>query len=102
MFKRLLCYGTLVCLFSLAPAVYAQIRSGTITGTVEDQSGAVIADADVVVTETGTNITYPAKTTQAGLYTVPYLATGTYSVSITKTGFESYQATGIHLDSSET
>jgi Carboxypeptidase regulatory-like domain len=102
MFKRLSCYGTLLCLFLSAPALYAQIRSGTITGTVEDQSGAIIADAEVVVTDTGTNITFPAKTTQAGLYTVPYLAAGTYSVSITKTGFESYQASGVHVDSSET
>jgi hypothetical protein len=102
MFKRLPCRGTLLCLFLLAPALYAQIRSGTITGTVQDQSGAIIADAEILVTDTGTNITFPAKTTQAGLYTVPYLAAGTYSVSITKIGFESYQASGVHVDSSET
>jgi Carboxypeptidase regulatory-like domain len=78
-------------LIRIIPAI-GQARSRTITGSVEDSSGATVTDANVTVTDTGTNISYSTKTTQSGLYTVPYLAPGTYSVSISQLGFVTYTA----------
>ncbi|HEV2275538.1 MAG TPA: TonB-dependent receptor [Acidobacteriaceae bacterium] len=92
----------LLLLLLLIPGGYAQIKSGTITGSVKDPSGAVVADADVTVTNIGTNAVYSTKTTQAGLFTVPYLENGTYSVSITKSGFENFTESGVRLNPSET
>jgi hypothetical protein len=72
--------------------VIGQVRSWTSTGSVEDSSGATVTDANVTVTDPGTNISYSTKITQSGFYTVPYLAPETYSVSISQLGFATYTA----------
>jgi hypothetical protein len=64
---------------SLAATVSAQIRSATIAGTVTDQSGAVVANAEVDITNSGTNVRYKTKTTEARLYRMPYREAGTYT-----------------------
>ncbi len=102
MFKRRLVAGMLLCLSLLAATGNAQIRSGTITGSAQDATGAVITDAVVTVTNTATNVSYTTKTNQAGLFTVPYLEDGTYSVVVTKAGFETFTENNVHLDPSET
>ncbi len=51
-------------LILIIPAI-GQVRSGIITGSVEDSSGATLTDANVTVTDTGTNISYSTKTTQS-------------------------------------
>ncbi len=102
MFKKITVVGTFLCLALLAAPGNAQIRSGTITGSAQDATGAVITDADVTVTNTATNVSYSTKTNQAGLFTVPYLEEGTYSVAVTKAGFETFTENDVHLDPSET
>jgi hypothetical protein len=92
----------IVCCVLVLPAAYGQIRSGTITGAVQDPSGASVAGADVVVTNTDTNATYTTTSTDAGQYTIPYLEAGTYAVAVTKTGFQSYHATGVRMQSAQT
>ena len=79
----------------------AQVRSATITGTAADSSGAVIVDADVIARDESTNVEYTGKTTQTGQYTIPYLAAGTYTVIVHKSGFRKYTATGVHLGASQ-
>src|SRR5271168_5135012 len=94
--------GALLCLLLAAPGAWAQIRSATITGLVTDPTGAVVPDADVLVTETGTGVSYSSKSDGKGLYTVPYLAAGDYTVTITKAGFEKSSVNNLHLDSAQT
>lgn len=62
--------------------------TGAITGNVEDSSGAVVASADVKITnqDTGT-VTRAAKTDATGSFTVNLLPVATYTVTITSTGF---------------
>lgn len=91
----------LLCLLILVPRAGAQIRSGTITGLVTDQKGAVIVGAQVTITNVETHAAYTTTTTDTGLYTVPYLETGTYSVSISKAGFEAETVTGLSVNPSE-
>ena len=91
-----------LCLFVFVPGATAQIRSGTITGLVTDSKGAAVVDATVAITNTGTHATYSTSTSQTGLFTMPYLETGTYSVSISKAGFETNTLIGLALNSSET
>ncbi len=98
---RLYVYVAFGFLFSVSGA-FAQIRSGTITGGVTDPSHAAIQDAVITVINTATTISNTTRTTQAGAYTVPYLETGTYSITIVKQGFETFQTTGVRLDSSQT
>lgn len=82
--------------------LYAQIRSGTITGTVTDATGAVIAGAEVTLTEQQTNAAYNTQTTAAGMYTFPYLPAGIYTVSVKQSGFVPYRETGINLSTGQT
>jgi outer membrane receptor protein involved in Fe transport len=80
-----------------AGVVCGQSGVGTILGTVTDASGAVIANATVEVTNTGTNVTQKTQTTSAGTYNVPYLRPGTYRVSVTVSGFQKSVTEGVTL-----
>src|SRR5213595_2057993 len=81
--------------FSLAAAMialcavtlFAQSERGLISGTVTDQSGAVVAGAKVTVTENQTNRALTLTTNDTGNFTAPNLAVGSYSVRVEKPGF---------------
>ena len=88
-----------ICYPSLASA---QIRAGTITGTVADTSKALVPGASVVVTNEATNIATELVTNEAGQFTALYLPAGTYKVEVTLTGFATFRRTGIALASTET
>jgi hypothetical protein len=81
---------SLCLLVSLAAAsLYGQGGAyGTILGTVKDNSGAVVAKAGVDVTNVATNVTKHTETTSSGDFTVPYLAPGTYRVTVQSAGFQ--------------
>src|SRR5689334_1601210 len=69
--------------------LYAQGGAvGTILGTVTDSSGAVVADAEVTITNVGTNAAHSTKTTGSGDFTVPFLAPGNYKVTVEAKGFQ--------------
>lgn len=93
--------GWALCAFLITSGAKAQIRSSTITGMVTDQKGAVIVGADVTVTNTGTNAKYSTTTTETGLYTIPYLAAGTYNVTVSKSGFAVGTVNGVLLNPSQ-
>ena len=69
-----------VCLLTTAPA---QTTFGTITGTVTDATGAVLAGAPVTVTNEETGVVRRAATAANGVYTVVDLQPGTYKLSVT-------------------
>src|SRR6516162_2186247 len=74
---------------SAAVSFYGQGgASGTIVGTVKDNSGAVVAKASVDVTNKATNVTKHTETTSSGDFTVPYLPPGTYRVTVESQGFQ--------------
>src|SRR2546427_3570317 len=74
-----------VCSARLAPAQTA----GTITGTIVDQSGAVIPDATVTITNSGTGVVARTlKTSAAGTYVAEALPVGTYQIPVEATGFQ--------------
>jgi len=60
---------------------------GTMTGIVNDPSGAVVPDATVTIKDKSTNQTLTQTTNSAGRYTFVNLRPGDYEVTITKTGF---------------
>jgi Carboxypeptidase regulatory-like domain len=85
----------------VAPAA-GQSTFGTITGTVTDQSGAVVPGATVTVTNEGTGIQRKVTTTGTGVYVVPDLDVGTYRVRAEKTGFGAFEETEVHLNADRT
>jgi hypothetical protein len=80
----------------------AQGITGSVTGTVTDSSGAVIADATVTVRQIETNSIKTITTSSAGTYTITQLQPGHYSVKVEKTGFKSNTQTGITLTIDQT
>src|SRR6185436_1667688 len=84
-------------LLVLMASVLGYAQTGSIQGSVTDKSGAVIQDADVVVTSLNTNQTRAAKSGDAGTYSVPSLAAGPYSISITKDGFRAFKVDNVVL-----
>ena len=91
----------LVSLCVLASAALAQVGNGTITGTITDPAGAVIAGATVEATNTGTGVVYNAVSTNAGDYTISNLPVGGYSVSTKVTGFKNYVHTNLTVDATQ-
>src|SRR4051794_22489998 len=94
--------AALLLALSSVSALYAQIRSATITGTVTDAAGGVVPNADVVITQEETRSSTTAKTTDAGIFTAPYLAAGTYTVAVTQPGFVPYRQTNVVLGVNQT
>ena len=86
-----------VCLLVSVGAAFAQDR-GTLTGTVSDPAGAVIANANVEARNSETGVVYPTVSTTAGNYTIPQLPVGTYEVDVTVAGFKKFARTGIKVD----
>jgi len=82
--------------------VMAQITTGTISGRVVDPQGAVVGGAAVTVTSTTTNVAHAVTTNQDGLYTVPQLLPGTYSVSVTTPTFRKEVRNNITLQIGQT
>jgi hypothetical protein len=74
------------CLFTSSPA-HAQVTGATLSGTVTDPSGSVIAGAEVAIKNLGTGIVRTLATDSAGLYSAPNLIPGTYEVAVTAPGF---------------
>jgi outer membrane receptor protein involved in Fe transport len=75
----------------LPSVVFAQVDTGTMTGTVKDTSGAVVPDAMVTVRNTATGATRVVQSGADGVYIVPGLAPALYDVTISKTGFADYK-----------
>src|SRR5947208_2136720 len=90
------------CFVLSSLAVFGQAGTGTITGTVTDPAGAVIARAPVEVRSTETNVLYPAETTETGAYTVLRLPPGPYSVTVSAPGFKKLTRAGLAVAAGQT
>jgi len=75
----------------------AQETRSMIFGRVLDSSGAAIVGAEVVITNTDTNVTVRLSTNETGYYEAPLLLPGGYQVSVQSAGFKKFQRQGIRL-----
>jgi len=76
----------------------AQISSGTFYGSIEDPSGGLLAGANVEVCQEKTGFVRHTSTGTTGLYRIPDLAPGVYSIAVQRTGFRTSVAPGISLE----
>jgi hypothetical protein len=72
--------------------------AGTISGTVTDSSGAVIPNATVIATASGTHATTTGTTSSDGEFSLGPLPSGRYTLTIASNGFQKYVETGIAVD----
>lgn len=83
----------LAALFTLPATSFAQTFRGGISGTVADQSGAVVPGAQVTAVETSTNTDYKTVSSSAGEFAFANMPLGSYTISISAAGFK-----GIKVD----
>jgi outer membrane receptor protein involved in Fe transport len=93
------CLSVLV-LLGTAPS-YAQLTRGTILGTVQDPSGAVVPNATIKITSTETNIERITTSNAEGVYRFAGVDPGTYYVTFTAAGFAVSQVHGITVTTSQ-
>src|ERR1700730_864943 len=78
-------------------ALRAQVAGALLSGTITDQSGAILPQAAISIRNVSTDITRTTTTSANGFYSVPNLLPGTYDVKATAQGFSTHLSTGIIL-----
>jgi hypothetical protein len=95
-------FALLICSLLLLPSgAFAQEFRATISGSITDPTGAVVPSASIMVTETQTGTINRTTSDGAGLYVVPFLPPGNYSITVTKKGFATLTRAGITLQAQE-
>ena len=87
-FRRTACLFLAMIVLVFVSTISAQEFRGTISGTITDPNGAVVPGATVTVKHNETNITTTATSNSDGVYTVPLLPPGAYTVSAAASGFK--------------
>src|SRR5262249_55451734 len=75
----------------------AQDSRATIEGRVTDQEGAIIPGATVIASSDLTGVKQQTVTNDQGMWTIPFLNPGAYTISISAPGFKSFERRGITL-----
>jgi hypothetical protein len=80
--------------------LWAQIDQGAIRGTIQDATGAVVPGAKVTLTNEGTGLALETTSANDGTYSFSPIKIGTYSISVSRTGFEtvSQPHIGVHVN----
>jgi hypothetical protein len=101
MLKRKALMVAVICsVLSLSPLLYGQAH-GSLSGTVTDKTGSVIAGATVTITSQGTGLTREAKTDGTGHYLVPLLPVSFYTIRVESQGFQTNAQKDIRLQVDE-
>lgn len=89
-----------ICAF--AGASHAQTGLASLTGTVTDQTGAVVAAVTVNARHVATGTTLTAITSSTGNYTIAQMPIGGYEISVESSGFKTFRRTGLNLAAAQT
>ena len=93
-----LLFACLPLLLLLASPAQAQVYTGSITGLIQDPSGAVVPNASVVLTDTTKGLKYSATTDSSGRYVLRSLPPSAYSIRVEASGFRSDVQSSIVLE----
>lgn len=91
----------LTAAFSLVPALRAQVTSGTIFGSVQDPTGALIPTATITATEVSKGVTRTGTASSTGSFSLPNLPPGTYTLQVTAPGFGTLSKSGVILNAAD-
>jgi hypothetical protein len=81
---------------------FGQTSLATVTGTITDATGAVVANAPVTLKNLENGQVYAAASSETGNFTVSQLPIGDYSLTVTVAGFKTYSHTKFHLAAEQT
>ena len=80
-----------VMLALLAPSAWPQASTATVSGTVHDQTGAVVPGASITLRNTGTNVESKTTTNQVGFYFFPGVVPGPYLLVVEAQGMQKFE-----------
>jgi len=80
----------IVCCLLIIGVAFGQTDRGTITGTVSDPTGALVANAPIQVKNTQTGTVYTGASSATGNFTFPQLPPGSYEMTVTVAGFKNF------------
>ncbi len=86
-----------VILVLAGPTMQAQTSFGQISGNIIDPSGAAVPEASITITSTNTQAKRVVTSDENGNYIATNLPIGDYSISVTKTGFQTAQQAGVSI-----
>src|SRR2546427_5903935 len=89
-------------LLAFATGLFAQGERGTLNGTVNDPSGAVVVGATVKALNVATGVDFTVTTTDAGVFRIPLLPPGTYKLNASAPGFKSALRENVVLSVAQT
>ncbi len=92
-----LAFALMISLVSFSPAL-AQATTGTVSGSISDPNGAVVAGATVTLTNTATGQSRTVSTNDRGQFVVASMPIGSYRVSIEATGFKRATASDVSVE----
>lgn len=93
---------TMLVLSVLSLSAFGQTSRGTVTGTVTDATGAIVAGAKVEISNAGTGLKRSTVSNQSGLYRFDGVELGTYTLSVTQEGFKVFTAKDLNVDANRT
>src|SRR6185312_57052 len=68
-------------------SIWGQVTGGRVTGTITDQSSAVVANAQVTIKAHSTGQLFSTQTNESGSYSFPNVSVGDYTVTVQAAGF---------------
>ncbi|MCX6638605.1 MAG: carboxypeptidase-like regulatory domain-containing protein, partial [Acidobacteria bacterium] len=75
----------------MAPCAWPQASTGNVSGTVRDESGAVMPSAAVTLTNTATNVASKTTANEVGYYQFPGIVPGPYLLSVEAPGMQKFE-----------
>ncbi|MEK6398255.1 MAG: carboxypeptidase regulatory-like domain-containing protein, partial [Terriglobus sp.] len=99
----LLCPIPVACVLALGATSVAdaQVTSGTILGSVQDTTGALIPGATVKADAPALGVTRTVTSSSNGTFSIPNLPAGTYTITVTSQGFQALKKDGVILNSAD-
>ncbi|HEV8412835.1 MAG TPA: carboxypeptidase-like regulatory domain-containing protein, partial [Bryobacteraceae bacterium] len=94
--------GLLLALLVCSAAVFAQTATGTITGTISDPAGAVVANAPLELKNSETGTVYQTATSSTGNYTFQQLPASTYQLTVNVPGFKTHVRQNLGVQAAQT
>jgi len=95
--RRSLALPSMVFL-ALTQSLYAQTPNATITGTISDTAGARVPNVEVVARKVDTGLTFRARSSEDGTYTIPAIPIGPVEVTASAPGFKQFQQKNLVLE----
>src|SRR5262245_2328698 len=88
---------TFLLLVAFAFPMSAQTPSGEISGVISDLNGSVVAGVRITLTNSATNAIREVQSNDSGLYAIPALPPGIYTLKVEKTGFRAVERRNIEV-----